>query len=157
MNDAQSQQPVIKADKRTRTFFILAWIVCVCVGVVLTKWGLPWGQGQLERTEPATALVVVQIVIGSVFLIAVPSGVYLFLFGRRVVACRQMPPPGTKVIVDTKVLVGAKAVARGRLMMALALLSIVTGLAGGLYLPYMIGKEFGEILRQPAPQTSQAK
>ncbi len=157
MNDGQSQQHVIKADKRTRMLFILAWIVCVCVGVVLTKWGLPWAQGQLEQAEPAKALVAIQIFIGFVFLSVVPCGVYLFRFGQRVVRFQQMPPPGTKVIVDTKVLVGAKAVTRGRLIMIAALLLTAMDLASGLYLPYMISKEFGEIVRQPVPQTSQAK
>jgi len=157
MNDAQSQQHVIKADKRTRMFFILAWIACVCAGVALITWGLPWGQGRLEKAEPAKALLVIQLVTGFIFLSIIPFGVYLFRLGLRAVRCRQMPPPGTRVITDMKVLEGDKAVTRGRLMMVLALLLVALGFAGGLYLPYKLGKVFGEQSGQPVPQASQAE
>jgi len=157
MNDAQSQECVIKADKRARMLFILAWLACVCVGAALIRWVLPWGQGQLERTEPGDALHVIQLVIGFIFLSVIPFGVYLFRFGRRAVEHRQMPPPGTKVIMDTKVLEGDKAVRRGRLMMVMALLFAAMALVGGLYLPYKIGKVFGEQLHPAAPQEGQSE
>ena len=152
MNDAQSQERVIKADKRVRMLVILAWIACICAGLALIRWVLPWGQGQLERAEPAKALRAIQIVNSFIFLSVIPFGVYPFRLGRRVVAHRQMPPPGTKVIMDTKLLEGDKAVTRGQLMMAIALVLISLGLAGGLYLPYKLGKVFGEQIRQPAAQ-----
>jgi Na+/phosphate symporter len=68
-----------------------------------------------------------------------------------------MPPPGTRVIKDTKVLVGDKAVTRGRLLMAIALLLVSLGLAGGLYLPYKLGKAFGEQIRQTTSDVKQTK
>ncbi len=157
MNDAQSQERVIKADKRARMIFIIAWIACVCVGAALIRWALPWGQGHLEQAEPAKALLAIQVVVGFIFLSVVPFGVYLFRLGLRAVQCRQMPPPETKVIVDTKVLEGDKAMTRGRLMMALALLLLTLGLIGGLFLPYKLGKAFGEQIREPAPQEKQAE
>jgi len=64
--------------------------------------------------------------------------------GWQVIKHRQIPPPGTKVIVDTKVLEGDKAVTRGRLIIAISLVLIVLGLFGGLYFPYKLGKVFGE-------------
>lgn len=157
MNDDQSQERVIKADKRARMLFILAWIACVCVGVALIRWALPWGQGHLEQAEPAKALLAIQVVVGFIFLSVVPFGVYLFRLGLRAVQCRQMPPPGTKVIVDTKVLEGDKAMTRGRLMMLIALLLIALGLAGGLYLPYKLGKVFGEQIHPASPQKEPAE
>ena len=157
MNDAQSQERVIKADKRVRMLVILAWIACICAGLALIRWVLPWGQGQLERAEPAKALRAIQIVNSFIFLSVIPFGVYLYRFGWRVVKHRQMPPPGTRVIKDMKVLVGDKAVTRGRLIMAIALLSSALGLIGGLYLPYKLGKVFGERIGQPAPQEKQAE
>ena len=157
MNNAQSQEHVIKADKRARMLFILAWIACGCAGMALIGWVLPWGQGQLEKAEPAKALLAIQIAIGFIFLSVIPISVYLFQLGLRAVAHRQMPPPGTRVIKNTKVLEGDKAVTRGRLMMVLALLLVMLGLAGGLYLPYKIGKAFGEQIQKPAPQEKQTE
>ena len=157
MNDAQSQERVIKADRSARMLVIIAWIVCVCVGVALTRWVLPWGQGQLERTEPGAALRIIQLVVSLIFLSVIPFGVYLFRLGLQAVRCQQMPPPGTKVIVDTKVLVGDKAVTRGRLIMLIALLLVALGLAAGLYLPYKLGKVFGDQIHPTVPRTNQAE
>lgn len=71
---------------------------------------------------------------------------------------RQMPPPGTRVIVDTKVLEGDKAVTRGRLIMIMALMLIGVGLIGGLHLPYKIKKAFGEQINNSAlPQVEQTE
>jgi flagellar basal body-associated protein FliL len=157
MNDAQSQQRMVKADKKARLLFIIAWIACVCAGLALIGWVLPWGQGQLERAEPATALRAIQIVIGFIFLSIIPFSVYLFRLGSRAVRCRQMPPPGTRVIMDTKVLEGDKAVTRGRLIMAIALVLIALCLAGGLYLPYKFGKAFGDRTHPASPQNEPAE
>ena len=157
MNDAQGQERVIRADKRVRMLVILAWIVCVCAGVALITWVLPWGQGQLEQAEPAKALRAIQIVIGFIFLSIIPFSVYLFRLGLRAVRCRQMPPPGTRVIKDTKVLEGDKAVTRGRQITVIALALVALGLIGGLYLPYKIGKAFGEQIHPAAPQEEQSE
>jgi hypothetical protein len=157
MNDAQSQERVIKADRSARMLVIIAWIVCVCVGVALTRWVLPWSQGYLPQADPRVSLRIIQLIAALMFLSIIPFGVYLFRLGLQAVRCRQMPPPGTRVIKDTKVLEGDKALTRGRLIMAVALLFSALGLIGGLYLPYKLGKVFGERIGQPAPQEKQAE
>jgi len=157
MNDTQIQERMIKADKRIRKLIILAYIVAVLVIVVLLMWILPWSEGKLEQTEPEVMLRIIRIVIAFIFLSIVPFGLYMCRFGWRVIKHKQMPPPGAKVIVDTKVLEGDKAVTRGRLIIAVSILLIVLGLYGGLYFPYKLGKVFGEKTRQPAAQTEQAE
>lgn len=143
---------VIKADKRIRMLVFLAYFVSV---LVLAVWMLPWSESKLEQVEkPEVLLRIIRIVIAFIFLSIVPFGVYLCLFGWRVIKHREMPPPGTKVIVDTKVLEGDKAVTRGRLVITVALVLIVLGLFGGLYFPYKLGKVFGEQIRQTAPQAA---
>ena len=148
---------MIKADKKIRMLVILVYIVAVLVLAVLLRWILPWSQGRLEQAEPEVMLRIIRIVIAFIFLSIVPFGVYLCRFGWRVIKYRQMPPPGTKVIVDTKVLEGDKAVTRGRLIIAISILLIMLGLYGGLYFPYKLGKVFGEKTHQPAAQTEQAE
>ena len=157
MNNSETQERVIKADKKTRALAVLICIVWACVGVALIEWVLPWGQEQLERAEPGQASRVMQLLVGFIFLSIIPFAAYLFRFGLRAVAHRQMPPPGTRVIRDTKLLEGDKAVTRGRLIMLMALLLVVLGLLGGLYLPYKIGKAFSDQIRQAPPQTNEAQ
>lgn len=149
-SDAQEQGRLIKADKTVSKLIVGAYIVGTAL-VILLLYILSPDRQRLEDVEPAFSLWVIQIIIGFIFLSVVPFGVYLFRFGRRAILHRQMPPPGTRVIVDTKVLEGDKAVTRGRLMMGMALVLIALGLVGGLYLPYKLGKAFGRHVRQLVP------
>jgi len=156
MSDAQIQERVIKADKRIRKFVILAYIAAVLVMLVLLMWILPRGEDRLEKLEDLEVLLrIIRIVIAFIFLSIVPFGLYMCRFGWRVIKHKQMPPPGTKVIVDTKLIEGDKAVTRGRLIIAISLLLIMMGLFGGLYFPYKLKKVFGEQISQQAPQTEQ--
>jgi hypothetical protein len=87
-----------------------------------------------------------------IFLSIVLFGLYMCLFGWKVIKHKQIPPPGTKVIVDTKVLEGEKAVTRGKIIIAVSLVLIAVGLYSGLYFPYKLGKVFSEQIRQSSPE-----
>jgi len=154
MDDTQVQERIIKADKQIRKVVILAYIVAVLIIAVLLMWVFPWSEDRLKQTEPEVTLRIIRIVIAFVFLSIVPFGLYMCRFGWRVIRHKQMPPPGTKVIVDTKVLEGDKAVTRGKLIIAISLLLIVLGLYGGLYFPYKLGKVFSEQILESAPQAA---
>jgi len=154
MDNTQGQERMIKADKKIRMLVVLAYIVAVLVLAVLLRWILPWSEGRFEQAEPEVMLRIIRIVIAFIFLSIVPFGVYLCRFGWKVVKYGQIPPPGTKVIVDTKVLEGDKAVARGKLIIFISLLLIMLGLYGGLYFPYKLGKVFGEQISPAATQAA---
>jgi hypothetical protein len=149
---------MIKADKRIRTLIILAFIIAVLVMVVLLVWILPWGEDRLEKLDdPEVLLRIIRIVIAFIFLSIVPLGLYMYRFGWRIIKHKQIPPPGTKVIIDMKVLEGEKAVTRGKIIIAVSLVLIIVGLYGGLYFPYKLGKVFGEKINQKSQQTEQTK
>lgn len=155
-HDVQNPEHVFKADKRIRTIVIIAWIACVLVGLILLRWVVPWGQDQLKRVEPAQALRIMQIIIAFIFLSTIPFSACLYWFGRQVIKYRQMPPPGMRVIRTTRILDGHDAVKRGRMITGIALLLLVIGLAGGLYMPYKLGKVFGERNRQTQSDATQS-
>ena len=157
MDSGQGQENtvmMIKADKRIRTLIILAYIAAVLVMVVLLVWILPWGEGKLEQTEPEVMLWIIRIVIAFIFLSIIPFGLYMCRFGWKVIKHKQMPPPGTKVIVDTKIIEGKKAVTSGKIIIAISLVLIIVGLYGGLYFPYKLGKVFGEQIHQSSPEAT---
>lgn len=160
MDNMQSKEiaaKVIKADKKIRTIIILAYIVAVLVMVVLLVWILPLSSGKLEQTEPEVMLRIIRIVIAFIFLSIVPLGLYMFRLGWRVIKHKQMPPPGTKVIMDTKILDGDKAVTRGKIIITISLVLIIVGLYGGLYFPYKLKKMFGEQINQRTTQAADAR
>jgi hypothetical protein len=154
MNDrhpATSQGRVLKADKRARTLVLAAGAIGVFAVIVLAVWVIPWGHGYLQEQEPRVVLWVVEAVVAVIFLSVVPLAVYLYWLGRQVVRHRQLPPPGMKVIVDTRVIEGDPAVTRGRIVMALAVILLAVGLLGGLWLPYRLERAFaGRLKEAPA-------
>jgi len=156
MDDAQSQEHIVKADRLVRTVIVIAWVVCVILGVVMVKWVVPWGQDRLEKAEPAKALRIIQVVIAFIFLSTLPFSACLYWLGRRAVVYRQMPPPGTRVIKNTRVLEGRDAVTRGRLIAGIAVALFAVALVGGLYVPYKLGKVFGERAKRASLDTTKS-
>jgi len=158
MDNAQGQEKaikVVKADKRIRMLVLAGYLISV---IVLAIWMLLWSESKLEQVkEPQVLLRIIRIVIAFIFLSIVPFGLYMCRFGWRVIKHRQMPPPGMKVIVDTKVLESDKAVTRGRLIIAISLVLIVLSLYGGLYFPYKLGKVFDKQITQTAPQAANSE
>jgi hypothetical protein len=82
-----------------------------------------------------------------VFLSVVPMAIYLYRFGRRVVRQGRFPPPGTWLIVNTRLIEGERAVRRGRLVMTLAAVLLALGLLGGLGFPCYLEKVFSARLQ----------
>ena len=97
---------IVHADRRYRRKILTIYIILVLLGVVLIEWGLPWAEEYLERLDPKRALRVVAVVLAVQFLIIVPIALYLFAYGRKVIKYERNPPPGIKVIWDTKVIQG---------------------------------------------------
>ncbi len=142
---------IIKADKKARTLALVVLFTGLLLGVSLMLWVMPWVQRSLERQGPQTALRGLQVMTAILFLSLVPLSAYLYWYGWRVMRSRRMPPPGTRVIRNTKVIEGDAAVTRGRLAMVLAVILLAFSLLGGLYLPYRLGKLFGD--RQSMPHS----
>jgi hypothetical protein len=149
MTEAVGGEKIVRADRRTQVVVLVAWLACVAVGTVLMLWIIPAGQAHLEQQDARTALRYVQVLLAVLFLSLVPIAGYMLRFGRRVVQSGQMPPPGTKVIMDTKVIEGDAAATRGRIMTVLATVLLVLALLGGLYLPYRLEQLLGDKVQAP--------
>jgi hypothetical protein len=151
-------EEILAANRKYRRVILVALLVCVCFGMVLLQWVLPWTTRYLTEREPQEALRVLQTVTCLLFLSVLPLAWYIWSLGRKVVDSQQMPPPGVRLIKDVKVVKGAAAVARGRVLMALAVVLALAGLAGGIYLPWMLGKVMSHTAsdQESPPETSGA-
>ena len=65
---------------------------------------------------------------------------YLFVYGRRIVAARRMPPPGYAVVRDTKVVTDSRAIRLGLLVQFLSLLIIAAGIVTPFYFWYVLSQ-----------------
>lgn len=102
----------------------LVLAVGTCVGALLiaafTRYRVPLGDWVLaDRAQRVELIFVILIALVSVPLVG--FAVYLWSLGGRVVRAREFPPPGLRVIRDTSIVTGERAVFRGRLLKLLAI------------------------------------
>jgi hypothetical protein len=140
-------QRIIRADKGYRRKLLILYALFILVAVLLIGWGLPWSKAYLLRLELETALAVMQVVLAVMFLGFVPAGLYVWRLGRKIMVHERFPPPGVKVMKDTKLIEGKKARFRGRVLIVFSLVLILFGLFAAFYFPYTLHKLAGPGLR----------
>lgn len=133
-------EQVIHADKKYRRVILIAFGVSVCIGVVLLQWVLPRTTRYLAQLTPQKTLQILQVAVSLMFLSVLPIAWYIWALGRKVVTSQQMPPPGVRVIKDISIIKGRSAVARGKALIAIAVLLAIVGLIGGIWLPWKLGR-----------------
>jgi Ca2+/Na+ antiporter len=132
-----------KADSqaRTRAFAITFAVILsgICVMVLfernqarLADWFLANMATIADNTGVVTA--VVSACFAPFYLIAG----YIFLIGHRVIDSRRYPPPGQRVIRDTKIMEGHAAVTRGRLLKVLSIMLTVAVTATIVLFVYLV-------------------
>ena len=117
---------------------LIIYLVLVVIGAVLIGWVLPWAEGHLEGLKAQKALGIIEVALVVLFLSIVPLAAYLFTVGRKMMKYERFPPPGMKVITDTKVVEGEKVKFQGQVVVVLSLVLILLGLLGALYSSYLI-------------------
>ena len=126
-------EKIIPADRTYRRTGLIIFVVLVVIGVVLIGWVLPRSQDYLEGLEAQKALGLLKAALVVLFLSILPLAAYLFAVGRKMMKHERFPPPGMKVITDTKVVEGEKVKFQGKVVVVLSLVLIFLGLLGALY------------------------
>jgi hypothetical protein len=138
------EKEILPANKEYRRKFIVRitvlCIVALVLGCVLILWGHPWMKRYLETLEPRRGLRLITWSLALIFLSILPICVFIFLQGRKIMRSERFPPPGTKVIRDTEVIRGERAIARGRLLVGAALVLACLALVAAVYVPYWLNK-----------------
>lgn len=129
---------VRRADPTARRAAALMLVGGMCAGALLIaifmRYRVPLGEWvRADRAQRGRLmfLLLTALVAGPLLGLAV----YLWSLGERIVRAREFPPSGLRVIRDTPVITGAKAVVRGRLLKVLAIACAVASivLAGLLW------------------------
>ena len=110
-----SSDEIIPADKglRKKTIILVIGIVlaAMILGPYLNGYLADLRQEGVERPELAYSkmIVLMKWVLGSAALLITLSGVYLLIIAFRALKAGRYPPPGMKVIKDTRVKTGRQA------------------------------------------------
>ncbi|MEJ2468324.1 MAG: hypothetical protein P8Y51_04510 [Campylobacterales bacterium] len=81
----------------------------------------------------------IRLVFLILFLPLLPAGFYVIRFGRNVLRSGRFPPPGTKVIRETRVRTGKKAKRMGYASLAYGIALLLVFWYGAFFLPGMLG------------------
>lgn len=134
MSDVRRADPV--ARRRAILFVAVAGVVGALLIFALERYRIPlrdWVLAEPEKLAERGGLI---ILLFAVPLLAPLLGfaAYLWFLGRRTLRAREFPPPGLRVIRDTRIVTGEAAVSRGRQLQFLALGCGVACIALGLLL-----------------------
>ncbi len=157
-SEAKATKPEIQvADAKLRRW-VLGGLVLValaaCYGVVQLD-AYFQGVQVLAKSDLVLAAEKAQRVSDGLFLALgvgmIGFGVYLLLLARRIMQTQRYPPPGTRVISDTKILQGPKARLYGGTLLALSLAILVAG----VLVPWTAAQKVQKVLTITLEPTSQ--
>jgi hypothetical protein len=118
---------VRRADPTARRKLTLLLLVGTCVGALLIvafeRYRIPlsdWVRADPGASAQRARLVLLLLTV-LVLAPLLALAAYLRSLGEKVVRAREFPPPGLRVVRDTPVITGERAVSRGRLLKVLAL------------------------------------
>ena len=132
-----------KADPTARRQVALLLIVGTCIGALLIvafeRYRVPLSDWLLAAPGAlAQRLKLVFLALGALVVLPLLAfAAYVWSLGGRAIRAREFPPPGLKVIRDTRVITGENAVSRGRLLKVLALGCAVASAVLGFLLWYL--------------------
>lgn len=81
-----------------------------------------------------------EFILILLLLLFIGPSIYLIYIGRQIKRSGEFPFPGMKVIRDTKVIVGEKALNRGRMFTILGYSSIILSISGSIRIHFTLTK-----------------
>lgn len=130
----------VDPEHRRRAIVLLTifYAAAAVFGVGFIGWGRPWLQDCLAALEPHRALRLLSWALSLACLSFLPLAAFIYFQGHKIIVSACYPAPGTKVIRDTEVIRGPRAVSRGRLLVKIAWLLAALALLAAAYLPYWL-------------------
>ncbi|HHE39271.1 MAG TPA: hypothetical protein ENL20_11965 [Candidatus Cloacimonetes bacterium] len=129
----KDEQIIVKADKNYRKKILLIAFTLIVIGFFLLRYfqALLNRLSTLAEESPGLAIKKAEnslkIIFFVMFLLSLGLCFYLYRLGTSILKSEQFPPPGIKVIKDTKLETGRKARSRGRMLQVLSILFLMMG------------------------------
>ena len=136
--DLDMAKNVVREGKKYRSKILVICVLLVFLCIAFIGWLLPLGIEYLRRLDAETAIFVIEMILVLIFLSVIPFAFYLFMIGRRIVKHERFPPPGTKVIRNTVLIMGDKARLRGQVLVFLSVVLVLIGLIGAFTTHYAL-------------------
>ena len=125
-------EEVVRADKKYRRKLFVSYLVLLLGVFAVIRFGVPWLRSYLQSLPADRAILVIEIVTITFLIGFIGPAMYLISYGRKIIRYQCIPFPGAKVIRDTRVKRGLKAVRMGKMLCYLGITCIVLALAGSI-------------------------
>jgi len=135
-------QEILKADPSARRKAILSCIVAVIFGILILVWIVPsWFEYLNTLPKDQSISLAINLIA---FLSVIPFSISLYFYrqGLKIIKSERCPPPGTKVIKDTPIIMGEKARWRGKVLIVISIIILVCGIFNATVVPYGFHKAF---------------
>jgi hypothetical protein len=133
-------QEIFKADRRFRKKLFTVYAACILILGLFVWLCLPLLIKYLNACAIPKFLNLMEICVLAFLLFFIGPALFLINTGRKILLYKQVPYPGMKVIRDTKILSGKKAIFRGRLLVILGIFSIIMAIIGSIGSHYYFEK-----------------
>jgi hypothetical protein len=133
-------EEIFKTDRSYRKKLFIAYGTAILVLALLIMFGLPPVLRYLRACGILKFLTITEIMALAFLLGFIGPAMFLVHTGRKILFYKQVPYPGQKVIHDTKVVFGRKAIFRGRLLVFLGIASIFIAITGSIITHYKFEK-----------------
>jgi len=146
-------QDILLADKNLRRNFFIFLGLLTMAGILLAPHFNEYVEQikQISKENPELAfkksMTALKVSLGLVFLLLLMIGIYLILLARRTLKSGRYPPPGMRVIRDTRLRTRTQARRGAIFLVALSSILIVVALFF-LYWPYAFEKT---LLKKKSP------
>jgi hypothetical protein len=140
MVDEISTPGFVKADKRYRNTLFLVYIVLLSAGFVFFYVIFPQLIKNSHSLDSSQYYTTAQLLIIGFILAFIAPASYLIAIGKKIKKHTQFPFPGMKVIKDTKVITGKKAIALAKMLIYLGYFACFISIAGSIHVYVVIHK-----------------
>jgi energy-coupling factor transporter transmembrane protein EcfT len=128
MGGAVKNKCIIKADKKYRKNLFNVYLIGISIVIAFWHWGIPVINNFIQELPIKKEVETLEILAHVLLLLFFAPAVYLIYIGRKIRKHSLLPYPGMRVIRDTHVLKGKKAVVRGNILIILGITMICTAI-----------------------------
>jgi hypothetical protein len=125
---------IVKVDRQYRNRLLVAYLIAILAGYLLIKFAWPVAVHAFRQLNISSSFTVAEIVFAVFFLCFIGPALYLISIGKKIIKSGMHPFPGQKVLRDTIIVTGSKAMFRGKVLVRLGYTSIVMAILGCVWL-----------------------
>jgi heme/copper-type cytochrome/quinol oxidase subunit 2 len=142
-------QDIVPADKSLRKRFIIFFILFTIAVILIAPYFNDYMEHikQISKENPELAfkksMFMLKLTLGIVSLLLLMTGVYFIILARRTFKSGQYPPPGMRVIRNTRLRTGTQAQRAAISLIVLSCILIILAFFF-LYFPWAFEKTIGQ-------------